>query len=47
MTHDVSNGHVTVDVMVKVKVKVVSHIFLDANISKTFTDRGSVPKNRQ
>jgi len=41
------NGHVADDVTWPCKVKVVTPVHLQANISKTAGDRGFVPKDRQ
>jgi len=44
MTYALSNGHVTDDVTWPWKVKLVTPIRLDRNISKTAGDRNSVPR---
>jgi len=42
-----SNGHVTDDIASPRKVKVVTQIYFDANMSKTVQDRDSVPMGHQ
>jgi len=47
MAYGLSNGHVTDDVTGPWKVKLVTAIRLEHNISKTAGDRDSVPNHHQ
>jgi len=47
MAYGLSNGYVTDDVMWPWKVKRVTPICLERNISKTAGDRDSIPKDYQ
>ena len=47
MAYGLSNGHVTDDVTWPLKVKLVTPIRWESDISKTAGDRDSVPKNHQ
>ena len=47
MVYGLSNDHVTDDVTLSRKVKLVTLIRLEHNISKTAGDRDSVPKDHQ
>ena len=46
-SHGLSNGHVTYDVTLTLKVKLVTPIHLERNISKKAGDRHSVAKDHQ